>query len=73
MLPKIKTALLYVWLALNLGFVLLVRSSEPQWIGLGASMGFLTAFLLLFLLVRIKRHRWLDEAASDSQPALETV
>ena len=57
----------------NLGFVLLVRSSEPQWIGLGASMGFLTAFLLLFLLVRIKRHRWLDEAASDSQPALETV
>jgi len=57
----------------NLAFVLLVRSPEPQWIGLGASLGFLIAFLLLFSLVRINRQRWLDESAGDSQPALETV
>jgi putative peptidoglycan lipid II flippase len=56
---------------LNLAFVLLVRTPEPQWIGVGASLGFLLAFLLLFALMRINRGRWLDEAAGDSQPALE--
>jgi putative peptidoglycan lipid II flippase len=57
----------------NLAFVLLVRSPEPQWIGLGASLGFMIAFVLLFSLVRINRQRWLDESAGGSQPALETV
>jgi hypothetical protein len=52
---------------------MLVRAPEPQWIGLGASLGFLIAFLLLFSLVRINRQRWLDESAGASQPALETV
>jgi putative peptidoglycan lipid II flippase len=47
----------------NLGFVLLVRPSEPQWIGLGASLGFLIAFLLLFTLMRANRRRWLEQAA----------
>jgi putative peptidoglycan lipid II flippase len=55
----------------NLAFVLLVRMPEPQWIGVGASLGFLLAFLLLFTLMRINRGRWLEEAARDSQPALE--
>jgi len=55
----------------NLGFVLLVRSPKPQWIGVGASLGFLIAFLLLFLLVRMSRRRWLEKAASDSHPVLE--
>lgn len=57
----------------NLGFVFLVRSPEPQWIGLGASVGFLIAFLLLFLLVRINRRRWLENAARDSCAVLETA
>lgn len=56
----------------NLGFVLLVHSPEPQWIGLGASLGFLIAFLLLFAMVRMNRRRWL-ELAANSRPALETV
>jgi putative peptidoglycan lipid II flippase len=55
----------------NLGFVLLVRSPKPQWIGVGASLGFLIAFLLLFSLVRMNRRRWLEKAASDAQPVLE--
>ena len=55
----------------NLAFVLLVRTPKPQWIGVGASLGFLVAFLLLFALMRINRHRWLEQAAGDSQPALE--
>jgi ABC-type Fe3+-siderophore transport system permease subunit len=56
----------------NLGFVLLVHSPEPQWIGVGASVGFLIAFLLLFAMVWMNRRRWL-ELAGNSRPALETV
>jgi putative peptidoglycan lipid II flippase len=55
----------------NLTFVLLVRIPEPQWIGAGASLGFLLAFLLLFTLMRINRGRWLEQAARDSRPGLE--
>ena len=57
----------------NLAFVLLVRRPEPQWIGVGASLGFLLAFLLLFTLMRVNRRRWLQQAARDAQPALETA
>ena len=69
-LPLLAAAIPVIF---NLAFVLLVRSPEPQWIGLGASLGFLIAFLLLFSLVRINRQRWLDESAGASRPALETV
>ena len=57
----------------NLGFALLLRSPEPQWIGVGASLGFLIAFVLLFALVLLNRRRWVDERAGTSRPALETV
>ncbi len=57
----------------NLGFVLFVRSPEPQWIGVGASMGFLIAFLLLFSLVRMNRRRWLAKVADDTSLLLETA
>jgi putative peptidoglycan lipid II flippase len=55
----------------NLAFVLLVRKPEPQWIGVGASLGFLIAFLLLFALMRMSRRRWLEQSGGGS--ALETV
>jgi putative peptidoglycan lipid II flippase len=71
--PQLPLRAVAIPVIFNLAFVMLVRSPEPQWIGLGASLGFLIAFLLLFSLVRIKRQRWLDESAGDSQPALETV
>jgi putative peptidoglycan lipid II flippase len=45
----------------NLAFVLFMRSPEPQWIGIGASLGFLIAFLLLFGLMRAARRRWLQQ------------
>lgn len=57
----------------NLGFVLLLRSPQPQWIGVGASVGFLMAFVLLFALVRMCRRRWLEKPAGNSRPALETA
>ena len=57
----------------NLAFVLLVHKPEPQWIGVGASLGFLIAFVLLFALMRVNRRRWLEQGGSDSQTALETA
>lgn len=57
----------------NLAFVLLVRKPEPQWIGVGASLGFLIAFLLLFTLMRVTRRRWLEQPERDSRPALKTT
>jgi putative peptidoglycan lipid II flippase len=48
----------------NLGLALILRSPEPQWIGMGASLGFLIAFVVLFSLVRVNRRRWLEEAAA---------
>ncbi len=71
--PQLALRTVAIPVVFNLAFVLLVRSPEPQWIGLGASLGFLIAFLLLFSLVRINRRRWPAESAGESQPALETV
>jgi putative peptidoglycan lipid II flippase len=57
----------------NLAFVLFVRWPEPQWIGVGASLGFLIAFLLLISMMRLNRRRWLDEEPGKIEPALETA
>ena len=53
--PRLPLLAVAIPVICNLGFVLLVRSPEPQWIGLGASLGFLIAFVLLFSLVRMNR------------------
>ena len=52
----------------NLSFVLLVRAPRPEWIGLGASLGFLIAFVFLFLSVRASRQRWLLVAGTPKIP-----
>jgi putative peptidoglycan lipid II flippase len=70
--PALPLGAVAVAAIFNLGFVLLVHSPEPQWIGVGASVGFLIAFLLLFAMVWMNRRRWL-ELAGNSRPALETV
>jgi putative peptidoglycan lipid II flippase len=70
--PALPLGAVAVAAIFNLGFVLLVHSPEPQWIGVGASLGFLIAFLLLFAMVWMNRRRWL-ELAGNSRPALETV
>jgi putative peptidoglycan lipid II flippase len=71
--PRLPLGAAAIPVIFNLAFALLVRSPEPRWIGLGASLGFVIAFLLLFSLVRINRQRWLDESTGESQPALETA
>jgi putative peptidoglycan lipid II flippase len=43
----------------NIALTLWLGSSQPQWIGLGASVGALGGFGVLFLLVRWNRGRWL--------------
>ena len=60
--PGLPLRAVAIPLIFSLGFALLVRSPEPQWIGMGASLGFLMAFLLLFALARANRRRWLEEA-----------
>lgn len=54
----------------RLTFTLLVHSPEPRWIGVGASLGFLIAFLLLFSLIRGNRRRWMEHAAGESRESL---
>jgi hypothetical protein len=39
---------------------------SPELIGVGASLGFLIAFLLLFSLMRGNRRRWMEHAARES-------
>jgi|GEM_PF-764185 len=46
----------------NLAFLLAVSRSEPEFIGLGASIGFFCGFALLFVLARSKRRQWLAES-----------
>ncbi len=58
--PRLPLGAVAIPVIFNLAFALLVRSPEPQRIGVGASLGFLIAFLLLFSLVRVNRQRWLD-------------
>ena len=46
----------------NLVYLLSVRNPRPEFIGLGASLGFFCAFALLFALVHAKRAGWLAES-----------
>jgi putative peptidoglycan lipid II flippase len=46
---------------LNVTLTLRLHSFQPQWIGLGASLGLLTGFAMLFLMARANRKRWLEQ------------
>jgi hypothetical protein len=37
-----------------------LHSYRPQWIGLGASLGLLTGFLVLFAVAHANRAHWLE-------------
>lgn len=56
--PPVLIALVPV--LVNAAVTLGLGLSRPQWIGAGASAGALTGFALLFLIVRLKRSRWLE-------------
>jgi hypothetical protein len=44
--------------SLNIAFVLLVPPHTPRLIGLGASVGLLAGFVVLFVWMHAGRHRW---------------
>ena len=47
---------------LNVTITLRLGAARPELIGLGASFGLLTGFLVLFLMSRAKRQSWLAHA-----------
>jgi putative peptidoglycan lipid II flippase len=55
--PPVIAAL--VPLLVNVAFTLALHSHQPQWIGLGATIGLLLGFLTLFVLMHSGRKRWL--------------
>ena len=60
--PSLPLAASAIPVLCNLALLLSLRSARPEWIGLGASVGFLCAFALLFVLARAKRSEWLSQA-----------
>jgi putative peptidoglycan lipid II flippase len=46
----------------NVILTLRMRSARPEWIGLGASVGLMVGFAVLFVMVHLHRGRWLDKA-----------
>jgi putative peptidoglycan lipid II flippase len=57
--PPVVAALVPV--LVNAALTYRLATSQPQWIGLGASVGALSGFAVLFLLVLLNRKRWLEE------------
>jgi putative peptidoglycan lipid II flippase len=43
----------------NVTLTLWIHSHQPQWIGVGASLGLLAGFATLFVVTRVNRQRWL--------------
>ena len=58
----------FIPLLVNVTVTLRLSSSQPQWIGVGASLGTLAGFVVLFLLVLGNRKRWLEQDRG-AQPA----
>jgi putative peptidoglycan lipid II flippase len=46
---------------LNVAITLQLRSFRPEFIGLGSSAGLLAGFAVLFVIVHLKRPRWLEQ------------
>ncbi len=47
-------------LSLNVAITLRLRSFRPEWIGLGASVGLMAGFIVLFALAHTGRRKWLQ-------------
>jgi peptidoglycan biosynthesis protein MviN/MurJ (putative lipid II flippase) len=45
----------------NVALTLWLRSSQPQLLGLGASLGLLAGFATLLAIMRVNRRRWLAQ------------
>jgi putative peptidoglycan lipid II flippase len=53
-------------LCVNLALTFSLDSRQPQWIGLGATMGLFAGFLVLFTMAHASRRRWLTPASDQA-------
>jgi O-antigen/teichoic acid export membrane protein len=60
--PRLPLAASAIPVLCNLALLLGMRTPQPQFIGLGASLGFLCAFAVLFAVAHAKRRQWLAES-----------
>ncbi|MGO9010401.1 MAG: murein biosynthesis integral membrane protein MurJ [Bryobacteraceae bacterium] len=60
--PPVLAAI--VPLLLNVAITLRLRSFRPEWIGLGASIGLMAGFVVLFTIAHTGRRRWLEPGAA---------
>ena len=51
----------------NLVFLFILKRPQPEWIGLGASIGFLCGFAVLFTLLHTKRSQWLADTGNPER------
>jgi putative peptidoglycan lipid II flippase len=56
--PPVLAAM--VPLLLNVAITLRLRSFRPEWLGLGASVGLMAGFVVLFAIAHAGRRRWLE-------------
>jgi putative peptidoglycan lipid II flippase len=57
--PWLPVIAAMVPILVNVAITLWMHSSEPQWIGLGASVGLMAGFAVLFVLAHLRRREWL--------------
>jgi putative peptidoglycan lipid II flippase len=58
--PPLIAALIPVLVNVILTFAL--HNDSPQWLGLGASVGLMAGFAVLFVIIHVSRRRWLEQA-----------
>lgn len=64
--PLLPVTTAFIPLLGNIGFTLWFRPADPAWLGVGASAGFMAAFLVLLALAGARRHRWLSQRTGAS-------
>ncbi|MGA2134681.1 MAG: lipid II flippase MurJ [Bryobacteraceae bacterium] len=56
--PALPLLASFIPVAVNVALTLFLHSPQPQWIGLGASVGLMAGFLVLFTAAHARRGRW---------------
>ena len=57
--PALALGAAFIPVLVNVALTLWFHSLQPQWIGLGASVGLMTGFLALFAAAHASRKRWM--------------
>jgi putative peptidoglycan lipid II flippase len=64
--PLLPTIAAVIPVIVNVIVTLSARSPEPQFIGLGASLGLLAGFLFVFVAAQVRRKSWPESVAPDA-------